>query len=69
MHNTISYAGRPERDAVLDLVQWLGFRRTRALAREVRRGLSFAKFEFLCSFAGVSGFPVAAAFRHFGGCE
>lgn len=67
MHNTISYSGRPERDAVLDLVEWLGFRRARLLAREVRRGLSFGKFTLLCGFAGVEGFPVIAAFKHFGG--
>lgn len=69
MHTTISYKGRPRREAMLDWCQWLGFRRARIMAREARRGCTWREFDILCCFAGVSGFPNIAAYEHFAGRE
>lgn len=67
MHNIVSYKGMPDwqanRQAVLDLVWWCGYKRTRILMREIKSGCSWQKFNMICAFSGASGFPVIKAYE------
>lgn len=65
MHYTINYSEKTDREAVLDWVQWLGFRRTRILIACIHNSMNFENFESWCSFAGVQGKPVEAAWKWF----
>lgn len=63
MHNTVSYKGRDEREAVRDLVWWFGYRKTRMLQRTVKKGYPWMYFNAACGLGGCSGFPVIAAYE------
>jgi len=63
MHYDVSYKGKADREAVLDLVAWIGFKVTRELIKCVRNNMTFDQFRFWCSFAGVKGKPVQAAWE------
>lgn len=65
MHTTINYANSTPRDAVLDAVEYLGYRRTRLLVSEAKRLVNYGTSGYeqwtnLMAFAGVEGYPVKA---------
>lgn len=67
MHHNIRYRVGPDGDrpAVLDAVQWLGYRRARIVHRELRGGadITLEGLRALLSFCGVEGRPVAALWK------
>lgn len=68
MHHTVNYSKSPAPsfDAVNDIQEWFGDRYER-LAEQMRFVTDCELFALLCSFAGVSGFPVKAWYEHFHG--
>lgn len=77
MHYETSYKGdNSPRRAIRDWVEWLGFKNAHILAKvaagrdsRVPQDLErrWKAFCFYCAFAGVSGYPVREAFKHFAG--
>lgn len=78
MHTDISYKGdNSPRRAIVDLIQWFGFRRARQLCRLAAGKPAFGNpgiedlserwntFNWACGFGGVSGHPVRETFKHF----
>ena len=68
----INYTGRTnqERDAVRDLVQWFGFRRSRLIARSAKYAHTTAnplqymkQLDMAINMGGVEGYPIFCAFR------
>lgn len=68
MHYTIDYSrDNSDRRAVLDWINWLGFKRAKLLAVLAKEHGNWKQFDFYCCFAGVSDKPNIAAFEHFAG--
>lgn len=63
MHYDVSYKDKSDRQAVLDLVHWVRFKAAHELIKCVKKGMTFDQFRFWCSFAGVKGKPVNAAWE------
>ena len=68
----INYTGRlnKERDAVRDLCQWFGFRRSRLIARAAKHAhnaddpMQYMKqLDIAINMGGVEGYPIFCAFR------
>ena len=69
MSHKVSYTNLTPRTAVLDLVKYIGFKKSLIIIRSAPL-MSIDKFEFLCSLAGVSGFPIIKAYERWkGGSE
>ena len=59
------------RQAVKELVEWLGYRRARFIVKlaKDKENVSWRTFNVACGFAGASGFPVTSAWRRWRGEE
>jgi len=64
---TLKFSGPDrEHDALLAMLHYVGIRRFRLLVRELRANMWTVKdFAFVCSFAGVQGFPVLVFFNRY----
>lgn len=66
MHTYVKYSSpNSARLAMLDFVQWCGFRRSVILFRWAR-GCTEENFRHWCAFAGVEGYPVTAVYQKYG---
>ena len=66
MHTYVKYSGpQGARKAMLDFVQWCGFRRSVILFRTAKL-CTEENFRHWCSFAGVEGYPVTAVYKRYG---
>jgi|21_taG_2_1085346.scaffolds.fasta_scaffold18772_5 hypothetical protein len=68
MHHNISYTDLDDkvanRKAVIDVLQWLGPKRFKILAKCVNE-MDLSSLDLSMSLAGISGFPVLAMFRRY----
>ena len=69
MHTTKDYSGLSEDEkqikAISDIRDWLGVEKFNKLEREFKLygPVTEEQFGFLCSIAGISGYPVTAWYR------
>jgi len=64
---TLKFSGpNREHDALLAMLRYVGIRRYKLLARELRANKwTVEYFAFVCSFVGVQGFPVLVFFNRY----
>jgi len=64
---TLKFSGSDrEHDALLAMLHYIGIRRFKLLVRELRaHKWTVQYFAFVCSFAGVQGFPVLVFFNRY----
>lgn len=69
MKRIVDYTNSPckSADAFNDIVEYLGEERYNKISPELSKITDCRQFEFYCSLAGISGYPVVAWYEHYHG--